>query len=77
MRNQLAQTSWKNKFILYFQDGTSPLYSEYGLHGSFSLLFFAFYSSDITRTLIGYASVLYESIKHGPKADTPFANSLF
>ena len=39
--------------------------------------FFAFYSSDITRTLIGYASVLYESIKHGPKADTPFANSLF
>ena len=57
MRNQLAQTSWKNKFILYFPDGTSPLYSEYGLHGSFSLLFFAFYSSDITRTLIGWKNV--------------------
>ena len=28
------------------------------------------------RTLIGWKSVLYESIKHGAKAVTPSANSL-
>ena len=32
---------------------------------------------DITLTLIGLKRVLYESIKHGAKAVTPSANSMF